>query len=180
MGGHSIDDAGIVETQEGIKIIPSIESADGVDTLEGRMGPLLNAQRGGCHFIELPPGAYMDDHAHPKESLIYTVRGQWVLSSRGARWHMRGGALFWFGDLVPTGYENPFAEPALLLIFKMEDRAPGYERAMFTRLEGVRETLEREHAGGTPFTFAELAEDHPAKVFARGLNPEGTSPRRRP
>lgn len=166
-----MDGAGIVETQEGIKIIPAIELARGVDTLEGRMGPLLNAQRGGCHFIEVPPGAYMDDHAHAKESLIYTVRGRWVLSSRGSRWDMRAGALFWFGDEVPTGYENPFDEPALLLIFKIEDRTPGYDRAMFARLEGVSKELEQEHAAGTPFTFAELPEGHPAKQFARTLIP---------
>lgn len=164
-----MDRAGVVETQEGIKIIPAIEAAPGVDTLEGRIGPLLNAQRGGCHFIEVPPGAYMDDHAHPKESLIYTVRGQWVLASRGVRWHMRAGALFWFGDEVPTGYENPFDEPALLLIFKTEERTPGYETGMLARLEGVRSKLEQHHAEGILFAFAELPEDHPAKRFAREL-----------
>lgn len=164
-----MDGAGIVEIQEGIKIIPAIEAAPGVNTLEGRIGPLLNAQRGGCHFIEVPPGAYMDDHAHPKESLIYTVRGQWVLASRGTRWHMRAGALFWFGDEVPTGYENPFDEPALLLIFKTEERTPGYDRSMLVRLDDVRSKLEQHHAEGTPFTFAELPEDHPAKQFAREL-----------
>jgi len=83
---------------------------------------------------------------------------------------MRAGALFWFGDDVPTGYENPFTEPALLLIFKIEERTPGYDRSMLARLEGVRGKLEQEHAAGTPFTFGELAEDHPAKVFARGLS----------
>lgn len=166
-----MDDAGIVETQEGIKIIPAIAAAPGVNTLEGRIGPLLNAQRGGCHFIEVPPGAYMDDHAHPKESLIYTVSGQWVLASRGTRWHMRAGALFWFGDEVPTGYENPFDEPALLLIFKTEERAPGYDPSMFARLDAVRDKLEQHHAEGTPFTFAELPEEHPAKQFARELRP---------
>lgn len=164
-----MNDAGIVQTHEGIKIIPAIDRAPGVETLEGRMGPLLNAQRGGCHFIELPPGAYMDDHAHAKESLIYTVRGQWVLASRGTRWQMRAGSLFWFGDDVPTGYENPFDLPALLLIFKMEERAPGYDRTMFERLEGVRADLERHHQEGTPFTFAELPDGHPAKQYARSL-----------
>ena len=167
--GAALTDLPIVTTADGIRILPDIEGAPGVDTLEGRIGPLLNAQRGGAHFIEVPPDAYMDDHAHPTESLIYTVRGQWVLCSRGTRWHMRAGGLFWFGDAVPTGYENPFREPALLLIFKTEEREPGYDRAALTRIEGVREKLEQEHAAGTPFTFSELSEDHPAKVFARSL-----------
>jgi quercetin dioxygenase-like cupin family protein len=64
---------------------------------------------GGAHFIEIPAGASMDDHAHETESIIYTVRGEWVLCTRGRRWHMRSGSLFWFGDGIPTGYENPFA-----------------------------------------------------------------------
>lgn len=159
----------VMEPQDGIKILRSVVDAPGVDTLEGRFGPLLNAQRGGTHYVELPPGAYMDDHAHERESLIYTVRGEWVLCSRGSRWHMRAGDLFWFGDGVPTGYENPFEAPAFLLIFKVEDRAPGYETAMLERLPKMRDSLEAEHAQGTPFRFSEIPEDHPAKQFARTL-----------
>ena len=159
----------IIEEQEGIKIVPAITEAPGVETLEGRFGPLLNARGGGCHYVEIPAGAYLDDHPHERESLIYTVRGQWVLCSRGKRWHMKPGTLFWFGDGIPTGYENPFDEPAYLLIFKTDDREPGYDPAMFTRLEKMREKLKEENAGGTPFTFAELPEDHPAKKFARSL-----------
>src|SRR5215203_7403689 len=103
----------VIEDCDGIEIVPDIAAAPGVDTLEGRIGPLLNAERGGAHFIEVPPGAYMDEHAHPTESLIYTVRGQWVLCSGGRRWQMRTGSLFWFGDGIPTGYENPFESSAL-------------------------------------------------------------------
>ena len=163
----------VIETQEGIKILRTAVDAPGVDTLEGRFGPLLNAQRGGAHYVEVPPGAYMDDHAHERESLIFTVRGEWVLCSRGTRWHMKAGDLFWFGDGVPTGYENPFTEPAFLLIFKIEDRTPGYDEAMIERLQRMRGKLEEEHAGGTPFLFKEIPADHPAKTFARTL--PGTS-----
>lgn len=161
--------ARFIETVEGIKILRAVVDAHGVETLEGRFGPLLNARRGGAHYVEVPPGAYMDDHAHERESLIFTVRGQWVLCSGGTRWHMKSGDLFWFGDGVPTGYENPFTEPAFLLIFKVEDRTPGYDAAMLERLERMRGTLEDEHARGTPFVFKEIPEDHPAKVFARSL-----------
>jgi quercetin dioxygenase-like cupin family protein len=159
----------LIETQEGIKILRTAVDALGVDTLEGRFGPLLNAKRGGAHYVEVPPGAYMDDHAHERESLIFTVRGEWVLCSRGTRWHMKAGDLFWFGDGVPTGYENPFKDPAFLLIFKIEDRTPGYDEAMIERLQRMRGKLEEEHAGGTPFLFKEIPEDHPAKTFARTL-----------
>ena len=47
----------VIETQEGIKILPAVRDARGVDTLEGRFGPLLNAKRGGAHYVEVPPGA---------------------------------------------------------------------------------------------------------------------------
>jgi quercetin dioxygenase-like cupin family protein len=158
-----------VVDHDGIKILPSIDGAPGLDTLEGRIGPLLNAERGGCHFIEVPGGAYADEHAHPTESLIYTLRGQWVLCSRGTRWHMQAGSLFWFGDNVPTGYENPFDEPAYLLIFKTGERQPGYDASMLDRISEVASHLDAERAAGTPFSFTELPQDHPAKVFARNL-----------
>ena len=82
---------------------------------------------------------------------------------------MRAGDLFWFGDNVPTGYENPFAQPAFLLIFKIEDRTPGYDRTMLERLETMKVTLESERAGGAVFAFTALPQDHPARVFARRL-----------
>jgi hypothetical protein len=30
--------------------------------------------------------------------------------------------------------------------------------------------LEADYAAGTPFRFSEIPDDHPAKVFARGLS----------
>ena len=164
----------VIENIEGIKIVEAIGAAPGVDTLEGRIGPLLNAAGGGAHFIEVPTGAYMDEHAHATESLIYTVRGEWVLCSRGQRWHMRAGSLFWFGDGIPTGYENPFDTSALLLIFKTEERTPGYDMTMLDRVRGIAAQLEAEHSAGTQFAFSELPDDHPARQFADDL---GTQPR---
>jgi quercetin dioxygenase-like cupin family protein len=168
-GGAEVRTIEILEPQDGIKIVRAIEGAPGVDTLEGRFGPLLNAERGGCHYVDIPPGAFLADHPHEHESLIYTVRGEWVLCSRATRWHMRPGDLFWFGDGIPTGYENPFEAPAYLLIFKTQPRQPGYDDAMLTRLEAMAEKLREENRQGTPFTFAELPDDHPAKTFARTL-----------
>jgi len=159
----------VIEAIDGIKIVEDITVAPGVDTLEGRIGPLLNAARGGAHFIEVPPGAYMDEHAHPTESLIFTVRGQWVLCSSGQRWHMRAGSLFWFGDNVPTGYENPFADPAYLLIFKIDERTPGYDATMLDRVRGIAAHLEEKRGSGAAFTFNDLGPEHPARVFADRL-----------
>jgi hypothetical protein len=82
---------------------------------------------------------------------------------------MKAGGLFWFDDGVPTGYENPFTTPAFLLIFKVDDRTPGYDAPMLERFQRMRGKLEDQHAGGTPFLFTEIPDDHPAKVFARSL-----------
>jgi quercetin dioxygenase-like cupin family protein len=162
----------VIEEIEGIKIVPDIGAAPGIDTLEGRIGPLLNATRGGAHFIEIPAGAYMNDHAHETESLIYTVRGDRVLCSRGQRWHMRTGSLFWFGDGIPTGYENPFDTSACILIFKTSDRTPGYDASMLERVRDIAAKLEDEHKSGTPFLFRELQPDHPARQFSSRLGLE--------
>jgi len=159
----------VLQPKDGIKIARAIGDAPGVDTLEGRFGPVLNAERGGCHYVEIHPGAFLADHPHEQESLIYTVRGRWVLCSRGARWVIRAGDFFWFGDGIPTGYENPFRAPAYLLIFKTVPRKPGYDRSMFARLRKMAKKLESENREGTPFTFAELPREHPAKTFARAL-----------
>jgi hypothetical protein len=111
----------------------------------------------------------MDEHAHATESLIFTVRGQWVLCSGGTRWHMRAGSLFWFGDNVPTGYEYPFSESSYLLIFKPDERTPGYDADMLERVRGIAAHLEAEQAGGAAFHFRALTADHPARRFAEHL-----------
>ena len=152
---------------EGIKVVEDIQAMPGVDTLEGRIGPLLNAERGRCHFIDMPAGLYLDEHPHATESLIYTVRGRWVLCSAGERRLMRPGSLFWFGDNVPTGWEIPFTEDAYILVFKTEAPEPDQDEKFLTYLKGMAAGLEREHAEGTPFLLRELPEDHPARVFAR-------------
>ena len=153
---------------DGIAVIDDIFAAPGVDTLEGRIGPLLAAARGACHYIELPAGGYCDPHAHPTESLIYTASGQWVLCANGERRHMREGSLFWFGDDVATGYEIPFDEPATILIFKTQ---PGEgPDAMLDYLKGMAADLEADHESGTPYRLDELPADHPARVFRSSLS----------
>ena len=151
----------------GIRILDDIFAVPGVDTLEGRIGPLLGATRGACHFIHLPPGGFCEEHAHPTESLIFTVRGQWVLCSGGQRHHMRPGSLFWFGDGVATGYEVPFPVPATILIFKTQAAGPPEDFVEY--LEGMAAGLETDHAAGTPFRLDQLPDGHPARVFADGL-----------
>ena len=54
----------------------------GVVTLEGRIGPLLKGDASQAHFIEMPGDLYCHEHSHPTESLIFTVKGRWVLVQR--------------------------------------------------------------------------------------------------
>jgi len=158
----------------GIEIVDDITDAKrtaGVDTLEGRIGPLILGEGSQAHFIDMPAGMYVEEHPHSSESLIYTVRGQWVLCSAGRRHLMKPGTLFRFGKNVPTGYEVPFAESAFILIFK-GDRLSKSEAEFITYLQGMAERLEHEHKEGTPFLLRELPADHPARAFAAKVNPE--------
>jgi quercetin dioxygenase-like cupin family protein len=155
----------------GINIVEDVldrEKFKGVDTLEGRIGPLLRGDGSSAHFIEMPGGLYCEEHAHPTESIIFTVRGSWVLCSSGRRQLMRPGTLFWFKAETPTGYEVPFDEPAFILIFK-GSKMKEDEDAFLEYLRGLKERLEKAHSSGTPFKMDELPEIHPARVYARSL-----------
>jgi pimeloyl-ACP methyl ester carboxylesterase/quercetin dioxygenase-like cupin family protein len=158
----------------GIEIVGDVGDATktaGVATLEGRIGPLILGEGSQAHFIDMQGGMFVAEHPHGTESLIYTVRGRWVLCSSGRRQLMKAGTLFRFAAGTPTGYEVPFDEAALILIFK-GDRLTKDEREFIDYLAGMAERLEKEHAGGTPFLLRELPDDHPARIFARQINPQ--------
>jgi quercetin dioxygenase-like cupin family protein len=153
----------------GIALVEDIFAQSGVDTLEGRIGPLLSGARAACHFIELQPGQYLDEHPHATESLIFAAKGDFVLCSQGERWHIKEGTLFWFGDNVPTGWEAPFPTPATILIFKSQPRDEAGDEEFVRYLEDMAAGISKEHAAGTPFRLDELPQDHPARKFAAQL-----------
>lgn len=157
---------------KGVEIVPDITDRDetaGVETLEGRIGPLILGEGCQAHFIEMPGGMYVEEHPHSSESLIYTVKGEWVLCSDGRRNLMRPGTLFRFAANTPTGYEVPFAQPAHILIFK-GDRVTKVESDFIQYLQGMAARLEREHRQGVPFLLRELPIDHAARKFGRDVN----------
>ena len=94
------------------------------------------------------------------------------MCSAGRRQLMQPGSLFWFKAGTPTGYEVPFAEAAFILIFK-GDRDDMDDEGFIEYLQGLKQRLEKSHQEGMPFKMSELSEDHPARVFARGLGAEG-------
>ncbi len=158
----------------GIEVVADVadrQKTAGVETLEGRIGPLILGEGSQAHFIDMQGGMFVAEHPHSTESLIYTVRGQWVLCSAGRRQLMKAGSLFRFAAGTPTGYEVPFDESALILIFK-GDRITKDEREFIDYLKGMAARLEKERSEGTPFLLKELPADHPARVFGRQVNPE--------
>jgi quercetin dioxygenase-like cupin family protein len=164
----SQDYATILRPSEGIQIVHDITHQFGVDTLEGKIGPLILGGKGQAHYIDLPPQSFTPEHAHPTESIIYTVRGRWVLCSSGIRHLMQPGTLYWFGADVSTGYEVPFEEPAYILIFKSE-RSESAESFVDYLQNTLAPRLVAEHEAGEPVLLSELPDDHPARVFARTL-----------
>lgn len=148
-----------------ITIVDSIEQAPGVETLEGKIGPLLNGLKGSAHYIIMPPNMYCSPHKHPTESIIFTAKGQWVLYSEGKRHLMKEGSLFFMPPDVETGYEVPFDYPATLLIIKFE--GPIDPDKFLSYLTGLRDRLKVRNETGEAFLFSELSEDHPARVFAQ-------------
>jgi hypothetical protein len=158
----------------GIQVIEDVADASrhpGVETLEGRIGPLLKGDQSQAHYIDMPPGLFLAEHPHATESIIYCVRGQFVLASGGRRQLLKPGSLMWFKANEPTGWEVPFDEPAYILIFK-GSRSDKSDAEFVDYLRGLAEKLKKEQADGSPFLFRDLPRDHPARVFARKVNPD--------
>ena len=163
-----------IQLAKKVEIIPNIGDAVktvGVPTHEGVFGPLLFADEMRSFFIELKPGMFLAEHPHAKGSLVYTVRGKWVLASEHKRQVMETGSLFHFGDNMPTGWEAPFAEGALLLVVKAKKKGEAY-KPFIDGLNKMKATLEKDMAKGEKFYFNQLAPDHPAIVFAKSVNPK--------
>lgn len=164
-----------IQLAKNIEIIPNLEDAvkggTGIATHEGTFGALLYAEETRSFFIELQPGMFLEEHPHDLGSIIYTVRGKWVLCSEGKRQVMQAGSLFRFGDNMPTGWEAPFSEPALLLVVKPKGENTDYD--IFNRgLKSMQASTDKERKEGKiQFYFNELKPDHPAIVFARSVNP---------
>jgi quercetin dioxygenase-like cupin family protein len=153
-----------------VEDITDAKQTAAVETLEGRIGPLLLGEGSQAHFIDMPGGMYCEEHPHSTESIIYTVRGRWVLCSGGRRQLMKPGTLFHFAVNTPTGYEVPFEEGAYILIFKGR-RTTEKEEDFIKYLKGLAQRLKREQQAGIPYLLKDLPKDHAALKFASDLNP---------
>lgn len=169
----TVDAPSFVQLATNVEIIPNIEDAvksHGILTHEGAFGPLLFAEETRSFFIELKPGMFLAEHPHDVGSIIYTVRGKWVLASEGKRHVMQAGTLFRFGDNMPTGWEAPFNEPALLLVVKPKGENKSYDT--FNRgIKAMQASVDADRKKGMAFYYNELKPDDPAIAFARSVNP---------
>ncbi|MEE8601777.1 cupin domain-containing protein [Euzebya tangerina] len=154
-------------------VLRGVADLPGVDTLEGRVVPLLSGENVTSHMIVMEPGMWCYPHPHPTESLIFTPSGRWVFCTtddegQEIRTVLGPGDLFHMDYDVPTGFENPFDEPAVLLIFKSGSWT---HAEMVEGLVEMQASLERQvREEGAVFTLAELPEDHPARTFAASLD----------
>ena len=169
MSEHEAAGPNIVELAEGVSVIDDVLAVGGVDTLEGRVGPLLFGETGRAHYLDMPAGSYVDEHAHDDEAFTLTVRGSYVLCANGRRMLMKPGSFFWFGAGTPTGYEVPFDEPAYILVFRgVVQQTPA---EMLKSLDTAKDHFVEMQQAGVPFALRDLPEDHPARLFAHEVNP---------
>ncbi len=157
------------------RVLRDVTTPPGIDTIEGRMVPLMAGIGIRTHIIEMQPGLYCYPHPHPTESLIYTLKGRWVFctteNDEEVRIVINEGDMFHFMPDVPTGFETPFPEGASILIFKGD---PGTYEEMWEGMNAAREHLLEDAAGGAAYTYAELPANHAARVF--GAEVAGADP----
>lgn len=150
------------------RVLRNVTDQPGIDTVEGTLIPLLSGQAIKTHMIVMHPGQYCNPHPHETESIIYTISGRWVFSTTEDNAQVRTvinqNDLFHFKGGVPTGFETPFDESAVILILKSGDET--YEE-MKEGMASAKQSLEDQAAEGEPFTYGELPPDHPAREFAR-------------
>lgn len=159
-GGPTIDRVGEC------RVLRDVRAQPGIETVEGRMVPLMAGIGIRAHIIDMAPGQYCYPHPHPTESLIYTLSGRWVFCTTEnddeVRIVINAGDLFHFVPDVPTGFETPFDGGAAILIFKGD---PATYEGMVAGMTAARESLAQDAAAGAAYTYAELPEGHPARVY---------------
>jgi uncharacterized RmlC-like cupin family protein len=166
-GSHKIQAINLESIGE-CRVLRDIGAQPGIPTVEGTLVPLLSGSKIRSHVIVMHPGQYCHAHPHDTESIIYTVSGSWVFCTteqdQEVRTVINQNDLFHFPGGVPTGFETPFEEPAVILILK--EGSESYDD-MVEGMIWARDELNKESARGEPFYYKELPQDHPARVYAR-------------
>lgn len=159
----------IIKMGEGVRIIEDVLTAYGIDTLEGKVGPLLFGESGRTHFLDMPAGSYVDEHPHADEAFTLTMRGSYVLCVDGVRRLMRPGSIQVFKPGIATGYEVPFDEPCYILVFRGVVQESAEE--MLETIEQMKMHFVEAQESSEVFMLRDLPVDHPARIFAHKVNP---------
>ena len=162
------------------QVLRDVMAQPGIGTVEGTLVPLLTGAEIRSHMIVMHPGQYCDAHPHDSESIIYTISGRWVFATteggEPVRTVINQGDLFHFPAGVPTGFETPFDEAAVILILK--GGGSSYEEMAAGMIE-ARDMLAVEAGSGAPFLYRDLSADHPARLYGTrvaGRDPAGWEP----
>jgi len=157
-----------VESIGPCRVQRNVRTQPGVESVEGTLIPLMAGATIRAQVIDMPAGLFVAAHPHPTESLILTISGRWVFCSGPDRVVLEPGDLLHFPPDVPTGFEVPFDEPAILYITKGDGGGQSLDDSR-TFLAAAAGRMAEEADHGEVFSLAELPEDHPARVYARGL-----------
>lgn len=156
----------------GITVIDNIDDSTvrpGMEMPEGRIGYLLKGIFTSVDYLELPPDLFFSEVPCNYERIMYTVRGKWVLCSEGRRRILEAGTLCRIGAGIPAGYEVPFDNASLLLVFRASGNASDEEQLVdyYTDLALRAKKMQ---CAGTVLRISRLSEGHPARIFASGLD----------
>jgi quercetin dioxygenase-like cupin family protein len=162
---------GVAEPIGASRVLRDIRNQPGVESVEGRLVPLMSGAGIRAQLIDMPGGLYVHAHPHPTESLILTVSGRWVFSDGVDRKIVETGDLLHFPPNEPTGFEVPFDEPAVIYITK-GDGGKDHD-VLMADLRKAAANMAKEAEDGEVFSLGELPRDHPARVFARQLGFSG-------
>ncbi len=92
-----------------------------------------------------------------------------MLCSEGRRRILKAGTLCRIEAGIPAGYEVPFDNAALILVFRASGNASDEEQLVdyYTDLALRAKKMQ---GAGTVLRISRLSEGHPARIFASGLD----------
>jgi len=102
------------------RVVHDIRSQPGVDTVEGKYVKLIFGEKIRSQTLELPAGIEMELHAHPRETLVYTLSGRWVHKHDAESVAMEEGDMVHFPANAAIAADVPYDEPALLLVINSD------------------------------------------------------------
>lgn len=96
--------------------IQKIDDAEGLETPEGIMKPLLFGERLFCMHLEVPAGLEISPHSHPTEGIIYCLSGELVVESESENATIGSGTSIIVPPDAVVGIKNQQNAPATAIV----------------------------------------------------------------